>query len=73
MWLSLSSDRLSQLELSDYARRFVQDRLAMVSGVASVRIGGEREYAMRVWLDRQALAAGADRSRRGGGPAPGKR
>ncbi len=57
MWLSLSSDRLSQLELSDYARRFVQDRLAMVSGVASVRIGGEREYAMRVWLDRQALAA----------------
>ena len=57
MWLSLSSDRLSQLELSDFARRFVQDRLAMVSGVASVRIGGEREYAMRVWLDRQALAA----------------
>jgi multidrug efflux pump len=57
MWLSLSSDRLSQLELSDYARRFVQDRLAMVSGVANVRIGGEREYAMRVWLDRQALAA----------------
>ena len=57
MWLSLSSDRLSQLELSDFARRFVQDRLAMVSGVASVRIGGEREYAMRVWLERQALAA----------------
>ena len=57
MWLSLSSDRMDQLQLSDYARRFVQDRLAMVSGVARVRIGGERLYSMRIWLDREALAA----------------
>ena len=57
MWLSLASDSMNQLELSDYARRFVQDRLAMVSGVAQVRIGGERLYSMRIWLDREALAA----------------
>jgi multidrug efflux pump len=57
MWLSLSSETMNQLEISDYARRFVQDRLAMVSGVARVRIGGERLYSMRVWLDREALAA----------------
>ncbi|HSG87820.1 MAG TPA: efflux RND transporter permease subunit [Pseudomonadales bacterium] len=57
MWLSLSSDSMDQLEISDYARRFVQDRLAMVSGVARVRIGGERLYSMRIWLDREALAA----------------
>jgi multidrug efflux pump len=57
MWLSLASESMNQLEISDYARRFVQDRLAMVSGVARVRIGGEREYSMRIWLDREALAA----------------
>lgn len=57
MWLSLSSDSMDQLEISDFARRFVQDRLAMISGVAAVRIGGERQYSMRIWLDREALAA----------------
>ena len=57
MWLSLASESMDQLEISDFARRFLQDRLAMVSGVASVRIGGERLYSMRVWLDREALAA----------------
>lgn len=57
MWVSLGSDRMSQLQLSDYASRFIQDRIAMVQGVARVNIGGERRYAMRVWLDREALAA----------------
>jgi len=57
MWVSLGSDRMSQLELSDYASRFIQDRIAMVQGVARVNIGGERRYAMRVWLDREAMAA----------------
>ncbi len=57
MWVSLSSDRMNQLQLSDYASRFIQDRLAMVQGVARVNIGGERRFAMRVWLDREALAA----------------
>ena len=57
LWLSLSSNNLNQLELSDYARRFVVDRLAMVQGVARVNIGGERLYSMRIWLDREELAA----------------
>src|SRR5215213_6340947 len=34
-------------------------RLATVNGVATVYIGGERRYAMRVWIDRAALAARA--------------
>lgn len=57
MWLTLSSDRLSPEEISDYADRQIVERLSVISGVARVRIGGERRYAMRVWLDRQALAA----------------
>lgn len=57
LWLHLSSDRLSIPELSDYARRYLIDRLAMLDGVARVRIGGEQVFAMRIWLDPQALAA----------------
>jgi multidrug efflux pump len=57
LWLRLFSDRHAALEISDYADRFVVDRLKTLSGVASVIIGGERRYAMRLWLDRERLAA----------------
>jgi len=57
VWLNLASDRRSALELTDYARRNLVDRFSVVSGVAQVQMGGERRYAMRIWLDRQALAA----------------
>src|SRR5436190_7361684 len=57
LWLNLASKRLNQQELTDYAQRFVVDRLSAVDGVASVIIGGEQRYAMRIWVDREALAA----------------
>jgi multidrug efflux pump len=57
MWLNLSSLRLNALELTDFAERYLVDRFAVLDGVARVRIGGARRYAMRVWLDRKALAA----------------
>ncbi|MCW5603653.1 MAG: efflux RND transporter permease subunit, partial [Burkholderiales bacterium] len=57
MWLRLVSERHSALEISDYADRYVADRLKTLPGVASVIIGGERRYAMRIWLDRERLAA----------------
>src|SRR5260221_6268523 len=57
LWASLSSDRLTGLELTDYAKRFLVDRLSNITGVSAVRIGGERLYSMRIWLDRRALAA----------------
>jgi len=57
MWLVLTSDTMNRLELSDYAARYLEDRFATVSGVSQIYLGGEREPAMRVWLDRSALAA----------------
>ena len=57
MYLNLTSDRLSGLEITDYAERFVVDRLSTVPGVARVRISGERRFAMRIWLDREGLAS----------------
>jgi len=57
IYLAFSSDRHSALDVTDYADRFVKDRLQNLAGVANVRIFGERRYAMRLWLDRARLAA----------------
>jgi multidrug efflux pump len=57
MWFSLSSANMSLVELSDYAQRYVVDRLGVIDGVASVRIGGDATRALRIWLDTSAMAA----------------
>ncbi|MGI2127846.1 efflux RND transporter permease subunit [Shewanella oncorhynchi] len=57
MWLNLVSDQMTTLELTDYTNRYLADRFSVVDGVARMRIGGGKVYAMRVWLDRQALAS----------------
>ena len=57
IWMRLSSDRHPALQISDHADRYVADRLKTLPGVASVIIGGERRYAMRLWIDRDRLAA----------------
>lgn len=57
IWLNLASETMTTPELSDYAQRYLVDRFSALSGVARVRVGGAREYALRVWIDRRALAA----------------
>lgn len=57
LWLNLSSDTMNTLELTDYARRYLEDRFSVLPGVARVRVGGGLEYAMRIWLDRSKMAA----------------
>jgi multidrug efflux pump len=57
MYINVSSTSRNSLELSDYVRRFLRDRFSSVPGVATIRIGGERRYAMRAWLQRESLAA----------------
>jgi len=57
MWLNLVSERLTVPELTDYANRFLADRFSVLDGVARVRIGGAQTYAMRIWIDRNELAA----------------
>ena len=56
-WFNLVSDQMSFLELNDYARRYIIDQFLAVDGVASVQERGNGGYAMRVWLDRTAIAA----------------
>ena len=57
LWIGVTSDSLDALELSDYLRRVYVDRLSTLPGVANVYLSGERRYAMRIWVDRSALAA----------------
>ncbi|MCS6855724.1 MAG: efflux RND transporter permease subunit, partial [Elioraea sp.] len=57
LWATLVSDRHTGLELTDIARTLMVDRLSTVDGVANVIISGERRKAMRIWLDRRAMAA----------------
>ena len=57
IWLAFTSDVLSPLQINDLINRVVKPRLQTVTGVADVRIYGERKYAMRVWLDAERMAA----------------
>ncbi|MEO3431714.1 efflux RND transporter permease subunit [Inquilinus sp. CAU 1745] len=57
IFMVLTSDRLSPLDLTDYADRTVTDQLQNLNGVAEIQIYGERRYAMRIWIDRARLAA----------------
>ena len=55
--IGFSSDSLTPLQINDLVNRIVKPRLQTVTGVADVRIFGERKYAMRVWLDTDKLAS----------------
>lgn len=57
MFFVLSADNMGPLELSDYADRYLVDRFATLDGVSRIFLGGDQRYAMRVWLDRDRLAA----------------
>jgi multidrug efflux pump len=57
VWIAVQSGQRSALELTDIADRFMRDQFSIVDGVSRVIIGGERRYAMRVWLDRKQMAA----------------
>ncbi|WP_374666423.1 efflux RND transporter permease subunit [Ramlibacter sp.] len=56
IWMAFTSDTLNPLQINDVVNRIVKPRLQTVTGVADVRIFGERKYAMRVWLDPDKLA-----------------
>ena len=57
IYLAFYSDRHDRMFISDYADRFVKDRLRNLDGVADVQILGERRPAMRLWLEPERLAA----------------
>ncbi len=57
MWIGFSSNQLSSIQLNDYLDRNIIDRLSILPGVASIIIGGERKYAIRIWLNPDKMSA----------------
>ena len=57
IWLAYTSETMGPLELTDLINRVVKPRLQTIPGVADVQIGGDRKYAMRIWVDPDRLAA----------------
>ncbi len=57
LWFNLRSTSMDQMQMSDYAQRYLVDRFSSLQGVARVFLGGSQRYAMRVWLDGDKLAA----------------
>ena len=57
MWLALSSPTWSDLELGDYAERYLVDTFSSVKNVGRILVGGLRELSIRVWIDPVKLAA----------------
>ncbi|MBV7257170.1 efflux RND transporter permease subunit [Pacificimonas sp. WHA3] len=57
MWLNLTGEGRDPLWLADYVDRVLIDRFSSIDGVARVRGGGGERPAIRIWLDREALAA----------------
>ena len=57
MWLALSSPTWSDLELGDYAERYLVDKFSNVKNVGRILVGGLRELSVRVWIDPIKLAA----------------
>ena len=57
IWFNLRSSSMDQMQMSDYAQRYLVDRFSSLQGVARVFLGGSQRYAMRIWLDGNRLAA----------------
>jgi multidrug efflux pump len=57
MFLNFTSTTMNRLQLSDYAQRYLVERLSTVPGVATVGVGGAQNYSMRIWLNPDAMAA----------------
>ncbi|MEX2380848.1 MAG: efflux RND transporter permease subunit [Opitutales bacterium] len=57
IWISLYSDRYSRMELTEFADRYGKRLLQTLPGVGNIIIGGERRWAMRVWLSPLDMAA----------------
>ncbi len=57
MWFALTSDKHTQLQLSDTVNRLIKPRMLVLPGAADLRIFGERKTSMRIYIEPAKLAA----------------
>lgn len=56
VYIGVTTGELNAMEASDYIKRYIQTRLSVLPGAAEVRIFGERQPSMRIFIDRSKLA-----------------
>ena len=57
IYLSFLSNTKTPEQVTDYLLRVVQPQLQTLDGVSQAELMGQREYAMRIWLNPQFMAA----------------
>ncbi len=55
--IAVESGEYSVVQTSDYIQRYIKTRLSVLPGAAEVRVYGERLPSMRMYVDRDKLAA----------------
>ncbi|QKJ32509.1 efflux RND transporter permease subunit [Mucilaginibacter mali] len=55
--LTVSSNTRNINQVDDYAENVLQEGLQTIPGVSSINIQGQRQYAMRLWIDPNKLSA----------------
>ncbi len=55
--ITVSSNTRNILQIDDYAENVLQEALQTIPGVSAVNVQGQRQYAMRLWIDPNKLAA----------------
>ncbi|MDB5003385.1 MAG: acriflavin resistance protein [Mucilaginibacter sp.] len=55
--VSVTSDKRNITQVDDYAENVLQEGLQTIPGVSSINIQGQRQYAMRLWIDPAKLSS----------------
>nr|MCU0389304.1 efflux RND transporter permease subunit [Chitinophagaceae bacterium] len=55
--MALRSDIRNQLELTEFANNVLVDRLQTIPGVSGIQIWGQKDYAMRIWLNPEKMSS----------------
>ncbi|MBU2545815.1 MAG: efflux RND transporter permease subunit [Gammaproteobacteria bacterium] len=55
--IAITDANLAPAQIRDYVEHYVKDKIQEINGVGDIDIWGSSEYAMRIWLNAQKLAA----------------
>ncbi|MBL4677291.1 MAG: efflux RND transporter permease subunit, partial [Mucilaginibacter sp.] len=55
--LTVSSNTRNIMQVDDYAENVLQEGLQTIPGVSAINVQGQRQYAMRLWIDPNKLSA----------------
>jgi multidrug efflux pump len=55
--LTVSSNTRNITQVNDYAENVLQEALQTIPGVSQINLQGQRQYAMRLWIDPNKLSA----------------